>query len=171
MKTLSAKVLAATCCIGLSGLATAATVTPDRILDFSKQGTYSVTTKDARFVDYQVLLASGQDRLNIDLLSTQNTFWNSELAGYALWEDSNPALNEIQISNLFRPVHLDVIGLAGLISWAVDSSKQYVLRIDPAGGAGAVATSSVSAVPLPGALWLFGSALLGFLGLSNRRKF
>jgi hypothetical protein len=30
---------------------------------------------------------------------------------------------------------------------------------------------TVSAVPLPGALWLFGSALLAFLVISGRRKF
>lgn len=30
--------------------------------------------------------------------------------------------------------------------------------------------SSVSAVPLPAAVWLFGSALAGFMTLSNRRK-
>lgn len=29
---------------------------------------------------------------------------------------------------------------------------------------------SISAVPLPAAAWLFGSALLGFMGWSNRRK-
>ena len=28
----------------------------------------------------------------------------------------------------------------------------------------------VNPVPLPGALWLFGSALLGFMGFSGRRK-
>ena len=32
------------------------------------------------------------------------------------------------------------------------------------------ATTSVSAVPLPGAALLFGSALMGFFGFSNRRK-
>lgn len=31
-------------------------------------------------------------------------------------------------------------------------------------------TDDVSAVPLPAAAWLFGSALLGFVSLSNRRK-
>lgn len=31
--------------------------------------------------------------------------------------------------------------------------------------------SPLPAVPMPGALWLFGSALLAFLGISARRKF
>lgn len=33
-----------------------------------------------------------------------------------------------------------------------------------------VAVVPPSPVPLPGALWLFGSALLGFMGFSSRRK-
>jgi hypothetical protein len=34
---------------------------------------------------------------------------------------------------------------------------------------GRFAIGSMSAVPLPAAAWLFGSALLGFMALSNRR--
>lgn len=48
--------------------------------------------------------------------------------------------------------------------------KMDVVNIDntfPEAGAG---TTRVSAVPLPGAALLFGSGLLGFLGLANRRK-
>jgi hypothetical protein len=39
------------------------------------------------------------------------------------------------------------------------------------GGAGSYVTGvRVNAVPLPGAVWLFGSALVGFMALSNRRR-
>ncbi len=41
---------------------------------------------------------------------------------------------------------------------------------NPAGLRVEFTDSNVSAVPLPAAIWMFGSALLGFMGLSNRRK-
>lgn len=46
---------------------------------------------------------------------------------------------------------------------------QYVLDVGTLSGQ-QTQPSTVSDVPLPGALWLFGSALLAFLGISSRRK-
>lgn len=37
------------------------------------------------------------------------------------------------------------------------------------GGAYSISAASVSAVPLPAAVWLFGSALMGYLGLQKRK--
>jgi len=49
------------------------------------------------------------------------------------------------------------------------TAGQYLLRIDTTPGQFNISTQ-ISAVPLPGAMWLFGSALLAFLGYSRRRK-
>lgn len=49
------------------------------------------------------------------------------------------------------------------------TAGQYLLRIDTTPGQFNIATQ-ISAVPLPGAIWLFGSALLAFLGYSRRRR-
>lgn len=46
---------------------------------------------------------------------------------------------------------------------------QYVLEVGTLSEAKAP-SSTVSDVPLPGAVWLFGSALLAFLAISSRRK-
>ena len=35
---------------------------------------------------------------------------------------------------------------------------------------GALEIASVAAVPIPAAAWLFGSALMGLMGISRRRK-
>jgi hypothetical protein len=49
------------------------------------------------------------------------------------------------------------------------TAGQYVLQINTLPGQMNVSTN-IAAVPLPGAVWLFGSALLAFLGMSARRK-
>lgn len=54
--------------------------------------------------------------------------------------------------------HLTSIALAG----------EYVLRIATDGASSS--TSQISAVPLPAAAWLFGSALLGFGALRRKQK-
>ena len=46
---------------------------------------------------------------------------------------------------------------------------QYVLQLTTLPTQFSISTQ-ISAVPLPGAIWLFGSALLAFLGISARRK-
>jgi hypothetical protein len=49
------------------------------------------------------------------------------------------------------------------------SAGQYVLQVGTAKGASPI-QNQVSAVPLPGAIWLFGTALLAFIGISSRHK-
>jgi hypothetical protein len=49
------------------------------------------------------------------------------------------------------------------------NAGQHVLQIDTLAGQ-LSASTQMTAVPLPGAIWLFGSALLAFLGISSRRR-
>lgn len=57
--------------------------------------------------------------------------------------------------------------IAGLtnVDWANDNNG-----VSAWGGNLVIPGSSVSAVPVPAAAWLFGSALLGFVGVSRRKK-
>jgi hypothetical protein len=50
------------------------------------------------------------------------------------------------------------------------TAGQYVLQVGTLSEQ-YTAPSKIADVPLPGAIWLFGSALLAFLGISSRRKF
>jgi hypothetical protein len=62
-------------------------------------------------------------------------------------------------------------GVAPSMKLSLLDGVDYLLRISLNGpGALTAIGAPVSAVPLPGAALLFGTALLGFLGFSNRRK-
>jgi hypothetical protein len=55
-------------------------------------------------------------------------------------------------------------------TFVLQAGTQYVLSIMNANPNSISTTTQISSVPLPGAIWLFGSALLGFFGFSSRRK-
>ncbi|OJU89716.1 MAG: hypothetical protein BGO13_10650 [Burkholderiales bacterium 66-5] len=47
---------------------------------------------------------------------------------------------------------------------------QYILQIQKTAEGWKSTTTNLADVPLPGALWMFGAALVGFIGVSSRRK-
>ena len=58
-------------------------------------------------------------------------------------------------------------------AWAFDFSDGVQFngdKIDPGGHGWAVRAGDVSAVPVPAAVWLFGSGLLGLVGMARRKK-
>jgi len=92
-------------------------------------------------------------------------------ASYALYTDTNAAVGA---GNTGTPLDawalIDVIGNNTIpFHTALLTAGQYILQINTLPGQLSISTQ-ISAVPLPGALWMFGSALLGFLGFSKRRK-
>ncbi len=70
---------------------------------------------------------------------------------------------------------------AASILFGIDNSTAQLITIDPATGAGtavgshgfnavAALTSVPAVVPIPSAVWLFVSGLLGLVGMARRRK-
>ncbi len=109
--------------------------------------------------DTSILLEGAHPGIASDV--TYNIWTDTDLdTGVVSFDESNP---------LFTTT-----GNAGanpdfFFTFLMEIGKQYVLSIQNASAFNTTQTN-VSAVPLPGALWLFGSALLGFLGFSSRRK-
>ena len=62
--------------------------------------------------------------------------------------------------------------LGGLQSDIYDSSRQGTFIADPSviDAQGALIFSAASAVPVPAAIWLFGSGLIGLIGIARRKK-
>lgn len=91
---------------------------------------------------------------------------------YSLYTDSDLGAGS-NIGTLLNTVsYTDVadVAAAPFFQQLLESGKQYVLQITRNGNRWQDITTNVSAVPLPGAIWMFGTALLGFLGFSSRRK-
>ena len=92
-------------------------------------------------------------------------------ASYSLFTDTNSGTLSGNTGALLTSwTQQDVPGnnLVPFFSYLL-TAGQYVLQINTLQGQMNVSTN-IAAVPLPGAMWLFGSALLAFLGVSARRK-
>lgn len=99
---------------------------------------------------------------------------------YKVWEDSADAVNSVQTGGTLlaypydgsKDYITDVVNSANIPFFKVllKAGDQYVLEINKTAQNWSQISTGVSAVPLPGAIWMFGTALLGFLGFSSRRK-
>jgi len=92
-------------------------------------------------------------------------------AFYTLYTETNAG---IEADSTGAPVHSWAVmevprNYAIPFHLALVSGEQYVLQINTPQSQRSTSTK-ISAVPLPSALWLFGSALIAFLGISRRRR-
>ncbi len=93
---------------------------------------------------------------------------------YNIWNDTNgtAGLYSAGATLIDTWTFIDLLG-AGTSTHFVSLAEntQYVLEMIASGtGPANHSTSEVSAVPLPAAAWLFGSALLGFGALRRKQK-
>lgn len=84
----------------------------------------------------------------------------------------NAGANDVSIDNLYESGITGSVG-AGFASLTLNNlaSGWYTIFVGGANGtlAGSAIDVSVSSVPVPGAVWLFGSALVGLVGASRRK--
>jgi hypothetical protein len=104
------------------------------------------------------------DILSLDITGNHSavvadTFFHYSLDNGATWESFSIA-GEV-IGNPLLIASLD----PGKNSWI---SKTLDYTVSPTGGEMYLSAMTVSPVPVPAAFWLFGTALIGFVGLSRR---
>jgi len=107
-------------------------------------------------------------------VALNDTTVDLEQLTYKVYEDADGSANSVDTSNgSFLTVVLTDSPdetVNPFFNFVMDAGKHYILELTRMSSDLAFARTDISAVPLPGAIWLFGSALLGFLGFSNRRK-
>lgn len=123
------------------------------------------SANDPTFYELNVTDSNGAQAY-FSLIDTDNDFFD---VTYTLSNDNDGALGWIDIgSQLFQTTITDnnLPGPQGTFTQFL-AAGQYVLKI--ATNQAFSSNSQVSAVPLPAAAWLFGSAILG-MGFFRRRK-
>lgn len=111
--------------------------------------------------------AQAIELLSLDFFDIETAEDNSQLINRIdVWDATTNAVTTVGYTpdtggdNLWAQV---------LFSSAVNPALRNVGRIDVyMGGSGAIDNLTYSVVPVPSAVWLFGTALLGFIGFSRR---
>lgn len=172
-KALAAAVLAVVCGSALASSVPAGSITLYDGMSSETLNTSSLfgQTYDPVFYELNVTDVNGA-RAFFTLIDTDpDNVGPAKTVEYTLYDDSTVATNSISIgTQLFQTTITDnnTLGSEGYFSYFF-AQGQYVLKMATNMLAPASSTSVVSAVPLPAAAWLFGSALLG-LGVFRRRK-
>jgi hypothetical protein len=107
--------------------------------------------------------------------NTKFTTFSTEPLGtnatYSLFTDTNPLPLQGNTGTLlgnFSQTDIPGNNLIPFFTFLL-TAGQYVLQINTVKDQMNISTN-IAAVPLPGAVWLFGSGLLAFLGVASRRK-
>lgn len=181
---------------GLLGSAQAESVHVYRSYNINSNQTFDVTSGAGVVAEagrYFEFVMGAYDKLVTFSLKSTNP--ENQTATYTLFEDLRTersgedtilerALNLTSTwsgdtgTQLIAPTTLTDVtkGQDPSISYLLMANKQYLLFVDPQndnrllGDGAAPVVTQVSAVPLPAAFWMFGSAILGFFGFANRRK-
>jgi len=99
---------------------------------------------------------------------------------YFLWADTNSTEGASDIATVLTndggsgeqglKETIPYLNVNGSFQYTLAANTQYVLQVQKTQQGWESISTEISAVPLPGAALLFGTALAGFFGFSNRRK-
>jgi hypothetical protein len=145
------------------------------VTSYSFPGAYEIVARnefsgDDDKVYYELRNTSGGAlTATITILDTNP---DNEFLNYAVHNDSDPLVGKVTepTGSGFMSGTIAENSLPPFFAFLMGAGQQYVLELSRTDNGLGGFTIGVSAVPLPGAIWLFGSALLGFLGWSSRRR-
>ena len=158
-------------------------INADGSMDFSTANAYIIAMNDASYLgfsDWRLPTTLHPDATCSRTDNSSGTGCTGSEMGHLHNVEGIAEFSTAPFSNLY------VVGLATYWSSTTspdDSTKAYIYRfVAPSIGQGfgdkttgvsavwAVRDGDVSAVPVPAAVWLFGSGLIGLLGLARRKK-
>jgi len=127
---------------------------------------------------YQLLVGAYDLATTFSLTATTN---ETVPVRYFLWADLDSSTTSSSIVNLLTGPGgngsqgelletVPYLNVNGSFQYTLAANTQYVLQVQKTQQGWETISTNVSAVPLPGAALLFGTALAGFFGFSNRRK-
>lgn len=193
-KSLRKSLLALTLGLGLAASAQAAPVFVYQSYNLNQNQTFDISTGPGLVAEtgrwFEFVMGAYDKLVTFSLKSTNPA---QQTANYSLYEDTRTnrtgADNALEVltqntwsgntgAQIGSTVTLkDVLsGTDPSVSFTLLANKQYLLFVNPEddnrlfGDGAAPVVTQVSAVPLPAAFWMFGSAILGFFGFANRRK-
>lgn len=130
---------------------------------------YAVTSPTENPI-YVELLAGANSVLTFMTLLDTNL--EGKQVNYSLYNDTDMGINQYLLGTQVGPSwsFTDLAGPGGTHTANLLAGQQYVLAIQHVGAGAFSSTTEISAVPLPAAAWLFGSALLGAGALRRKQK-
>ncbi len=148
------------------------TLTPGTNFNFPVSAGYPFISNNLSGTQWFQLLVNP----TYNVLTTFNlisTVPGGRIVSWNLYTDVNPSLGFVDpASPVAGGYTQDLPGNTFMFTALLTAGNQYALSLDPDTSLGPIAYAdiNVSNVPLPAAIWLFGSALFGFISLSNRRR-
>jgi len=138
-----------------------------------EETTHAVVWNGATLTDLAALGGTGTTSYAFDINSSGQIAGFSEIAAGSshatLWDG-----NSLVDLNIFLPENLIAAGWVLTLGTGINDHGVIVgwaqQGLDPATALTAAFKLTPAAVPLPGALWLFGSALASFIGMKRRKQ-
>ena len=158
-------------CLGLASLGLSASVHAVHVdANGSSTDTYTVTSfpynnaaqVTGNFADFYDFTISdnntvASNAINLDLVLNDMTIYNIDGFAAELWGNNSGTWDFIDSG-------LDLDGTLA------NNDYRLIISGDANGNSGGLYTVAISAVPIPAAVWLFGSGLVGLAAVARRKK-